>query len=298
MRAFLAFGVGFLMLVCGPLGAAETGHYVNGVEGIKGGSVPPPGVYWRSFNLYYHADTNTDRDGDDLEIGFDLEVAATVQRLIWITPWKVLGADFGMDVIVPVVNQDLEVKIQNLEDEEGGVGDLWVEPLVLAWHKPRWDLAFGVGAYMPTGAWDDDEPASIGKDCWTGMFTLGGTLYLDAARTWSASILARYEIHDEKRHTEVRIGNDFHFEWGVGKAFKSGWEVGLTGYCQWQVTDDQGSDVTWDADVHDRVFGIGPEISYFCQKARLGISLRHEQEFGAVDRPEGHVTTLTLTKIF
>ena len=71
-----------------------------------------------------------------------------------------------------------------------------------------------------------------------------------------------------------------------------------TGYCQWQITDDSGSDVTWDKDVHDRVFAAGPEVSVFIPFARFSCSLRALREFVAEDRPQGNVATLTLTKIF
>ena len=71
----------------------------------------------------------------------------------------------------------------------------------------------------------------------------------------------------------------------------------MAGYCHWQVTDDSGSDVTWNKNDHDEVYGIGPEVVYFVQPWKLFISLRHIWEFEAKNRPEGHITTLTFTKI-
>lgn len=60
--------------------AGETGHYVNGVEGIKAGTVPPPGLYYRLYGVSYSADTLRDGDGNDLDVGFDLTVHALVNR--------------------------------------------------------------------------------------------------------------------------------------------------------------------------------------------------------------------------
>lgn len=130
------------------------------------------------------------------------------------------------------------------------------------------------------------------------MFTLGGTYYLDAEKTWSASILARYETHSEKGDLDVQPGDDFHFEWGIGKTFAKIWDVGLAGYCHWQVTDDSGSDVSWDKGDHDRVYAIGPEVSVFIPSITSFLSLRTLWEFDAKDRPEGHCTSLTFTKRF
>ncbi len=35
-------------------------HYPAGVEGIKGSSLPPPGVYFRDYNYIYFADQFTE----------------------------------------------------------------------------------------------------------------------------------------------------------------------------------------------------------------------------------------------
>ncbi|MCP4682418.1 MAG: hypothetical protein GY864_08785 [Desulfobacterales bacterium] len=129
------------------------------------------------------------------------------------------------------------------------------------------------------------------------MLSFGGTLYFDENKTWAASILNRYEIHSKKGHTDIRAGDDFHFEWGISKRLPKGWELGLTGYCQWQLTDDRGSDVTWDKSVHDRVYAIGPEVGVFFPAWKFAVSLRSQWEFEARDRSEGNVTVLTISKL-
>lgn len=290
--AFLATGI------LGTSQASETGHYVNGVEGLKCGTVPGPGVYLRNYMAFYNANELTDDDGDRVDIDFDLEVAACVSRMIWITPKKIFGADYGVQVVVAGQGVNLEIDPLGVKDSDTAWGDLDISPLILSWHKPRWDLALAYDLFVPSGTYSINAPASSGKDMFTHMFTLGATGYLDAAKSWHASILARYEIHHEKEETEVTPGDDFHFEWGVGKTFKKFWDVGVVGYCQWQVSDDEGAGVTWDRDVHDRVFAIGPELSYFHAPWKMQFSLRHEWEFGAHDRSEGHITNFTMMKVF
>ena len=303
MRKFIAVVVlccvfGFMGTLSGIAFASETGHYVNGGEGIKAATLPPPGFYYRMYNVFYNADTLTDKDGNKLDVGFDLSVYSLVNRFVWISNMKILGADLGVTAVIPLVYTDIEIKALGIKDDKFSLGDIAVEPFVLSWHGPRYDAVFGLAVYVPTGEYDRNKPASPGKDFWTGMISIGGTCYLDAEKTWSASILGRYEIHSEKDETDVRPGDDFHFEWGIGKTLAKIWDVGLTGYCQWQVTDDRGSDVTWDKSVHDRVYAVGPEVSVFIPPARLSVSLRSQWEFGAEDRPEGNITTLIFTKIF
>ena len=112
--------------------AGETGHYVNGVEGIKGASLPPPGFYWRIYNVYYHSDLLTDKDGDEANVGLDLNVYGLTNRFIWISDMKFLGADYGADVIIPLVYTDIEIKALGLEDDVFGLADIAVEPIVLS----------------------------------------------------------------------------------------------------------------------------------------------------------------------
>ncbi len=300
MRRFLGILLIFLTIVfISPETAhtGETGHYANGLEGIKAATIPGPGLYYIMYNLFYHADDLNDKNGNKRDIHFDISVFANAHRIIWVTPVKILNADYIMDTTIPFVYTDIEVTAAGISDNDIALGDICVEPLALSWHGDWYDACFGLAAYLPVGKYDKNKAASPGKDFWTEMVTLGGTCYFDTRKTWSASILARYEIHSKKSASDIKPGNDFHFEWGIGKTLPKNREIGLAGYCQWQVTDDSGSDVSWDKNVHDRVWAIGPEIKMFLPGPGLGISLRALWEFGAVDRSDGYVITLNLTKM-
>jgi hypothetical protein len=271
-------------------------HYVNGVEGIKAGTVPPPGYYWRLYGVYYSADEYRDGNGDKAPIGFNVDVSAIVNRFIWSTPLELLGGNYVCDIIVPYVNVDLKVDASGYDKSRGGLGDICVEPLILSWHGARYDAAAGVGLYLPTGRYDENEAANPGEGMWTGMGTLGGTLYFDQEKTWSASVLSRYEKHSKVDGLDFEPGDDFHFEWGLGKTIAKFYDVGLTGYCQWQVTENEGEQAPYTT--KDRVFSAGPEVAAFFPKWMLAASLRTQWEFEARERSQGHITTLTLTKIF
>ncbi|MDP8218557.1 MAG: transporter [Candidatus Theseobacter exili] len=278
--------------------AGETSHYTNGVEGLKAATLPPPGFYWRMYNVFYNADKMMDANGDELNIGFDVSVYANVNRLIWVTDYKILGADYAVDILVPLIYTDISIDAMGLDDDKFGIGDIIFEPFILSWHAAKYDASFGLSVFAPTGEYDASKPASPGKDNWTGMITLGGTYYFDDEKTWSASILSRYEIHGEKDVIDVTPGNDFHFEWGIGKTLAKVWDVGVAGYCHWQVTDDKGADVTWNKSDHDRVFAIGPEVDVFIPSIKTCVAFRSVWEFGAKDRSEGNCTSIVFTKIF
>ncbi|MBN1845694.1 MAG: transporter [Sedimentisphaerales bacterium] len=284
--------------------AQETGHYPLGVEGLKAGTLPPPGLYSRNYLLYYNANVFRDRSGNNAGLGADIDALVFAPRLIWITNQQILGADYGMDALLPIPYQDVELNRIGLKDNDFCYGDICVEPIDLAWHGERWDLGAAYALWMPTGKYNRPRAganhlANPGKDFWTNMFTFGGTYYLDEEKTLHASALGRYEIHSRKDHTDVKPGQNILVEWGVGKTLAKIWDVGVIGYAQWQLTDDKGSDVA-DAiqGIHDRVAAIGPEVSVFVPPIKSILSVRAAWEFSAVDRPEGTTVVFTFTKIF
>lgn len=278
----------------------ETGHYVPGIMGIKAASLPPPGSYYIMHNVFYTANSTYDGNGDKADIGFDVNVFVNAHRFVHV--WKDVfwGANYAVNVIVPLVYTDISIGAFGVDANQFGVGDIIIDPIVLSWNKPKFDIAFGAGAVVPVTAYDPTKPAAPGKGFWTGLLTFGGTYYFDANRTWTASILSRYEIHSKKKDYAITAGNDFTFEYGIGKTIpgKSIWTYGVSGYAHWQVTEDKGEDVVWDPSVKDQVFAVGPEVDCFIPKIKLNIELRGLFEFGAVDRSQGTTLCLSLFKAF
>ncbi len=286
----------FLVAVTVSSFAGTGGEYVNGVEGIKGASVPPPGLYTRNYIVFYSADTLAGPDGGNLPVGFNVDVSAVVSRLIFITKYKFLGADYGFDITVPLVRTSLSINAMALDETRTGLGNILIEPVILSWHFKRADMSAAVGAFFKTGNFAAQHPASPGKDYTTRMFTLGATIYLDTNRKTSFSILSRYETHGTDSSTSISPGDDFHFEFGLGHTFGRFTDIGIAGYAAWQVSDDSGAITT--GGVRDRALALGPEISTVLPKAGLLLSIRILKEFNAIDRPEGWIAVTTLTHRF
>ncbi|SFL22339.1 Uncharacterized conserved protein [Desulfomicrobium norvegicum] len=298
MKKLLLTAAMATFVMMGSAALAGSGHYVSGVEGIKAATLPPEGIYWRMYNVLYTADDLRDKNGKEIDVDFDVNVYALVNRLVYSSGIELLGANLVADICVPLVYTDISMKAGGMtlfDDNEFGLGDILIEPAILAWHGPRYDAALGVGVYLPTGDFDADEPASPGKGFWTGMLTAGATFYFDEAKTWSISALSRYEIHSEQEDTDVTYGNDFHFEWGLGKTLAKTWDVGLAGYCRWQLTDDSGPGTTND---REEAYAIGPEVSVFVPEWGLGVSMRSLWEFENKVNSQGNVTTLMIMKAF
>ena len=102
-------------------GAQAEGHYVPGVEGMQGPSVPPPGVYYLGYLVNYDISSLRAPGSSDAIPGRNKgSVTALANRLVWVTNHKFLGADYGVETIIPVMRTSLD--FANAKDS--GVGDV------------------------------------------------------------------------------------------------------------------------------------------------------------------------------
>jgi len=278
----------------GLLRAQPSAHYVPGIEGIKGASLPPPGWYVRDYNVGYYSTRANDASGNSAgPPNFEAYTYANVPRVIWITDTQVLGGYVGVDALLPLIYQHL--KAGGYDDGAFGIGDFFAESTI-SWHPKQFDFAVGLGVWAPTG----DSPTQPGPTTraglgyWTPMFTAGATWYIDAEKTWAVSALNRYEFNTEQRDLHVTPGEAYTFEWGVSKTVAKVVDLGVVGYYQQQVFSNSGAP----SSSRNRVAAVGPEISVAFPKKMFFATLRYNYEFMAENRAQGETFALTLTKRF
>lgn len=287
---FLAAG---LVALPAWLQAQPTAHYIPGIEGIKGGSLPPPGVYFRDYTVAYTATRVNDGAGNSVgPANFETFVFANAPRLIWITETKFLGGFVGVDGLLPVMYQS--VTAGAFDSNTLGLYDFFAEA-TLSWHLEQFDLGVGAGAWMPTGDSAAPPTTRTGSGFWTPMFTAGVTWFVDKEKSWAVSALSRYEINTEHTDTGITPGDACTLEWAVSKTVHKTIDLGVVGYYQTQVSSDSGVGA---GTARDRVAAIGPEINVVFPEQMFFVSLRYCYEFMAENRAQGHTIALTLTKRF
>jgi hypothetical protein len=283
--------------------AQPSAHYVPGVEGLKAATLPPPGIYLRDYNVAYYSDRRNDASGDKIDAA-DAKafIYANVPRAIWITGAQVLGGNLGVDGLLPLQYTDLKVNqpppAGPYDNSTFGIGDFFLEGTWSS-HIQQFDFSLGAGAWMPTGDSSEKPPqvasTKAGLGYWTCMFTAGATWYIDKDKKWSLSALNRYEINTEKEGTDIKPGQAYTVEGGVGYNINKMFDVGLVSYYQQQVTADSG---TGASNERNRVAAVGAEAGAFYPKVMLGWSLRYLYDFMAESRLQGHTLALTITKAF
>ena len=283
-------------------------HYIPGTEGIKAATLPPPGVYFRDDNFFRWEDDISSTRTFPFVTNLKIHTSRYVNqpRITWMTAWKIFGADYGMDLIVPfgytrsdslfrLEFNGLPVAVRQFEDSRWGLGDIQIEPLLLSWHFKRFDFSFGYAVWAPSGDFDAFD-LNIGLGFWTHMLTAGGTWYIDENKTWALSILNRYEINQEQRDTKATFGQTVTVEWGLSKTIWKDIDVGAVGYWQQQVTEDEGTILISNELSH--LLAVGPEISCHWPNIGLTTSVRYLHDFESKDTPEGDTVVLSLKKGF
>ena len=206
---FLLYGFLFGVLTVTTSDAGETGHYPLASKGILGSSLPLPGYYFEMFHIGYKANEHRDKHGRRVHDDFKINSFAYAYKFIHITNKKLFGADYSWAFLVPLVYVDVQIDKLGIRDNDFGLGDIFLEPIILGWHGSRYDIAFSLSVFAPWGEYDRYQPASAGKGFWSYMFTLGGTWFFDVDKTWHLSVLTRTETHGHKRHSDIRPGNNY-----------------------------------------------------------------------------------------
>ncbi|MGH8584922.1 MAG: SphA family protein [Gammaproteobacteria bacterium] len=332
LRAILYGGViATLFGGAGGVWAGELGHYPPGLPNIRDFFVPEPGFYYIQYHYLYSTDTLKDRNGNEVgslartgplgtttvTVDPDIDVFALVPTFAWVSSWQVLGARYGAYIAPSFADNSAQVNLSlarsgrfrdtgsstTLDSDTGfGVGDLFVQPLWLGWSGKHYDVAAGYGFYAPTGE------EGIGLEFWTNQFQLAGAWYPFENRGTAITLAGTYEIQSEMDDQDLTPGDRVSLNWGVSQYVPltkdQTWlaELGASGYSQWQVEEDSGSDVPQIRNVQlnakDEVHAAGIQAGLTFVPWKAALTVRYQWEFGAEARFEGENLVVTLAKGF
>ncbi len=284
-QAFLAVLMAVMLMgVVDKAGATESGGgaYPNGVEDFMSAALPPPGTYFMNYLSYYRAASLKDQSGNDAMPKFDLDAVANVFRFVHISKQQIFGASWGMHIFLPLAH--VNVDATRGSDNRSGLGDILFSPMVLGWHFKNVHVVAAVDTYVPTGAYDKNRLANIGRNYWTFEPACAVTYLADNG--FEASGKFMYDFNLKNTDTDYRSGQEFHFDYAVGFHPNRDWVAGASGYFYYQTTDDEQNGVKVGTDGYrGRVFSIGPTVAY--QYKNTSFTLKWQKEFKAENRPEG-----------
>ncbi len=261
---------------------AGGGAYPNGAETLAIAALPPPGTYLLNYTTYYTASRFNDGAGKELIPNFSVGAFANIFRFIQIFEEPVLGAKFGMQLFVPIV--DLDARAAGAKGHKTGVGDLIVNPFIFGWNFNNFHIVATMDTFLPTGGFNKNDVANIGRNYFT-FEPLVAFSYFDPNGGPEFDLKVMYDFNTKNHATDYQSGQEFHMDFAAGYNFNP-ITLGLNGYYYLQTTNDyQFGSIVGPDGFKGEVFAIGPMIRYTA--GQIPITFQWQHEVFSRYRPEG-----------
>jgi hypothetical protein len=283
--------------------------YANGAEGFFCGRVPPPGFYFKNYNLFYKAGQMMDNGGHKIDAFDESTVWADILRFVWVTDMKLLGGSCATQVFIPYVDADVRFNApvgpkNKRHYKDSGIPCIIYTPCIIAYHlfDNRFHWFFTTDIFIPTGGQDNDNLAYVRHNYWTFEPIVSFTFFL--TKHWDISSKLMYSFNTTQDdcptlygvNADRNPGQEFHLDFSTSYGISDNLRVGLTGYFYKQTTDDDydlNGSIPFatrqllknDEGHKGQVFSVGPGIWYNHKKWFL--SLRSQWEMAAKNRTEG-----------
>lgn len=261
--------------------ALESGKsiYSHGAENYMVGIVPPPGFSGLLYATNYSSDRLNDNNGNKINIpNFKVDATGIVPRLVWVSEKKMLGGNFVLDALVPLVH--LRASAGNVKFQDSGIGDVMLGTALGYHFSPNLHSAFALDFYLPTGNYDKNNIANIG----TNRFTIEPAYALTYINDkLNADLRIGYLYNGENSDTNYQNGDEFHFDYAIGLNNKN-FTYGISGYYQKQIQNDKSNGIEV-SNSKTEGFSIGPSLKY--QYQNWFITAKYEKELMAKNKTEG-----------
>ena len=265
------FALLFVFLSIPSVYATEGGGsaYPGGNEDFMAGALPPAGQYYINYFQYYNATNLRDNSGHKVNMDVSIQANANAGRFIWVTKKKFLGADVGWHVIVPVVNEHVSLDTPgSTRQSKTGLGDIEFSPFILGWHWKNFHIVGTVDFMLPTGAYDKNDTANIGRNYYTINPIFAFTYLADCGFEVSAKNL--WLINTTNKATGYSSGQEYIVDYLIGQHIGN-FAFGVNGYFYKQLTDDSVRPSTSDLNggtganfngMKGQNLSVGPALQY------------------------------------
>ncbi|MEG9434016.1 SphA family protein [Terriglobus sp. ADX1] len=276
--------------------AQQVGHYIGGFTGLDNGTSAPPGFYAAGLGLVEPVASIKGPNGNTV-LRPDINVGGAIAAFSYTSEKKILGAEYGLAFMVPVLNTRFNSNLFNKSAQSAGISDILFEPVNLGWAKGAANYTLNYAFYAPTGDFDPNSPLNPGLGFWEHQVSGGMSLSLDKKKLWNASALTTWEFNHSKLGEDLKAGPIFNGEYSFGhRFFKYQMNAGFVGYASQKLSADTGSAVSpLTRGYLDRGFGAGGEWKFTDIKHKLAYDVRFEQQYGVQLRTSGKVVVFSIT---
>jgi hypothetical protein len=287
----------------GDASAQVRGVYPTGMNATNAGLAPGAGFAYSNLFIVNSRDERVGSGGETLATG-QQSVLLDLNTFAWGSEDAVLGgARLGTTATIILSKNSLTSDTAGSLGGGSGLGDLFLQPLILGWTKGQVDLRAAYGIVAPTGRFEAGADDNVGSGYWTHAVSSGVTFYPSMERASSVSAFVMYELHEKQESTDVRPGDTLTLDasWMhvmLGHEDRPV-QFGVVSYAQWQTSDKRGPGVTpEESRDHYRVYALGIAAGMNWSKHRSGVALKLFREFDARSTFEGYSVQLSAAVAF
>ncbi|MGR5140333.1 SphA family protein [Photobacterium sp. DNB23_23_1] len=319
VRESLTDGLFLVTMVLGVFVTAHTfaeegvsGHYQIGSGSSRMNKIPPS----HSINAYVDLSEYDGNTQGGLSVPLagllvtDLDVKSQVSSLnfAWNPGIELAGGwQYAMAISLPYRSVEVSVRSSNdaggrKRDKNSGLGDIMITPLMLAYSiSEYWQSEFHFNIYAPTGDFEVDKLANVGKNYWS-FSPVAWLQYIEPTTGQEFTVSAGVDWNSKNDDTDYQTGAQVHIGSTVIQYIPLLWGftgIGLSGYWYQQISADSGGGAVL-GDFKAKAVGLGPVLSY--QSKWSGRPVRAElewiNELEVRNRPEGDLISLKLSVQF
>lgn len=277
-----------------PAGAQVRGVYPLGMNATNSGVTPDSGFSCSNALLYYERDRLTGAEGETVETGRN-SVVLDMNTVVWVSGklgW--LGdPKFSAAATVPIAKNYLTSEEVGQISGATGLGDIYIQPLILGWQAGRAEIRLIYGFLAPTGRFNAGANDNVGSGYWTHALASGQTFYLTEDRATAISAFEMYEFHQTQEGTHIRPGDTLNLDYSVMRVFplQNGWrlQLGLAGYEEWQTSAKTGPQITPSgSDARYRVNALGLASNVVVPERKVSFGCKFFKEFSSRSTFEGY----------
>jgi hypothetical protein len=284
--------------------AAEYGFtsYSLGQNAFGAGVTPPAGTYVTTAVGLYTADIGrgVSFGGVTLGAGAHIEFWSSAVNGLYVLEHKVLGGNLGISATVPVGRISIDAMVTaglltaQRSTEGGGLGDI-VSKVQLGWQRGDFSHTVYIQGVAPTGRYETGFNPIIGLHR-PGIDTGWAFTWANKATQLQLNGALGITFNFENTATDYKTGNEFHFEWAIGRELGPGLVVGLVGYDYRQLTGDSGSGaVLGPFKGQVDAIGLGASATTLLGAMPLIMNIRAYREFNAEHHWEGYSSMASAT---
>ncbi|MFC1495484.1 transporter [Thermodesulfobacteriota bacterium] len=291
-KRVITFLLGLLLVFTVPIssGAYDLPPINLGFTSFMDGAPPSgPGLYFTQYVQYWSSDEFLDAQGNNAfppAVGEDLDAFISLSQFIYQSDTEVmLGAKWGLDVIIPYVSLDLSYGTPGPfpQDNGSGFGDLLIGPY-LQWdpimdeNGPKFMHRIEFQCIFPTGKYQWDRELNPGSNFFSFNPYWAATLFFTPRFTFSTRIHYLWNNENEDpnrgfsypgdpgdppiRANRSQAGQAIHLN------FASSYEllprqlrIGINGYYLKQISETEMDRIDLPGS-SEKVFAIGPGLLY------------------------------------